>query len=92
MNQLLTAGQCVVTESSFSECTIEKFLGGGGQGEVYEAKVGGRLFALKWYFPASATAQQRNAWRLSLSEALQATDSYGRSSSHPRRMFPGLAT
>ena len=61
MNQLLTVGQCVVTESSSSECTIEKFLGGGGQGEVYEAKVGGRLFALKWYFQASATAQQRNA-------------------------------
>ena len=59
MNQLLTTGQCVVTESSSNTCTVEKFLGGGGQGEVYEANVEGKPFALKWYFPASATAQQR---------------------------------
>src|SRR5271166_2425467 len=59
MNQLLTTGQCVVTESSSNTCTVEKFLGGDGQGEVYEANVEGKPFALKWYFPASATAQQR---------------------------------
>jgi DNA-binding helix-hairpin-helix protein with protein kinase domain len=42
-------------------CTAEKFLGGGGQGEVYRADLGGKKVALKWYFPAQATPEQREA-------------------------------
>jgi serine/threonine protein kinase len=42
-------------------CEVEKFLGGGGQGEVYRAVLGGKPVALKWYFPASATPEQRKA-------------------------------
>lgn len=51
MHDLLTIGQTVHTESVNLPCTIEKFLGGGGQGEVYQANLGGRSVALKWYFP-----------------------------------------
>jgi len=39
----------------------EQFLGGGGQGEVYSATLGGKAVALKWYYPASATPEQRKA-------------------------------
>jgi eukaryotic-like serine/threonine-protein kinase len=42
-------------------CQVEKFLGGGGQGEVYQATLDGKPVALKWYFTASATVEQRKA-------------------------------
>src|SRR5205085_9992055 len=47
--------------SSGMVCEVEKFLGGGGQGEVYRATLGGKPVALKWYFSASATSEQRRA-------------------------------
>ncbi|MBS1721069.1 MAG: protein kinase [Armatimonadetes bacterium] len=40
---------------------IIRLLGAGGQGEVYAADVGGEVLALKWYYPASATKEQRAA-------------------------------
>jgi DNA-binding helix-hairpin-helix protein with protein kinase domain len=40
---------------------VETFLGGGGQGEVYRADLDGKKVALKWYFPAQATPEQRAA-------------------------------
>ena len=52
-------GQVVQTEISGQPCQVEKFLGGGGQGEVYQARWAGGSFALKWYFPQTATADQR---------------------------------
>ncbi|HKQ51089.1 MAG TPA: hypothetical protein VJT74_01880 [Pyrinomonadaceae bacterium] len=61
MSQILEAGQKVRTESTGLGCEVLKFLGGGGQGEVYAAAVGGRPVALKWYYAASATAEQRLA-------------------------------
>jgi DNA-binding helix-hairpin-helix protein with protein kinase domain len=61
MNQILEPGKKVRTESSRIVCQVEKFLGGGGQGEVYQASLDGKPVALKWYFPASATAEQRKA-------------------------------
>src|SRR4029079_102917 len=33
----------------------------GGQGEVYQAQLAGKPVALKWYYPASATADQQKA-------------------------------
>lgn len=51
MNEILRPGQTVRTQSSGIACTVEKFLGGGGQGEVYQANLGGKPIALKWYFP-----------------------------------------
>jgi eukaryotic-like serine/threonine-protein kinase len=61
MNQLLKPKQKVRTLSSGMDCEVEMFLGGGGQGEVYRATLGGKPVALKWYFPQAATDEQRNA-------------------------------
>jgi len=61
MNQILKPKQTVQTETTGLPCTVEQFLGGGGQGEVYRAKLSGQPVALKWYFPASATPEQRDA-------------------------------
>ena len=58
---ILKDGQTVQTVTSRMPCTAEKFLGGGGQGEVYRANLGGQKVALKWYFPAQATVEQRAA-------------------------------
>ncbi len=38
---------------------VEAFLGGGTQGEVYRAQLGGKSIALKWYFAQQATSAQR---------------------------------
>src|SRR5205085_3606927 len=59
MSEILKPGQSVHTQSSGLECRVERLLGGGGQGEVYRATLSGQAMALKWYFPASATADQR---------------------------------
>ena len=61
MYQMLKAGQSVQTETTGMACTIKRFIGGGGQGEVYRAELGGDSVALKWYFPTSATDDQRRA-------------------------------
>jgi len=58
---ILKDGQTVHTVTSRMPCTVEEFLGGGGQGEVYRANLGGQKVALKWYFPAQATPEQRSA-------------------------------
>jgi len=42
-------GQVLRTEGG-RECKVERFLGSGGQGEVYQVSVDGRAYALKWYF------------------------------------------
>lgn len=51
MNQLLTLQQTLHLQQSGLECTVERFLGGGAQGEVYEVTLAGQALALKWYFP-----------------------------------------
>jgi len=61
MNQLLKLRQTVQAESLGLPCQVDRFLGGGGQGEVYEALLGGKRVALKWYFPPQATTEQRIA-------------------------------
>ena len=60
MNELLQPNQ-VVQSRSGQPCIVVKFLGGGGQGEVYQAQWGGSDFAIKWYYEQSATADQRSA-------------------------------
>ncbi|MCY2990565.1 MAG: serine/threonine protein kinase [Planctomycetota bacterium] len=61
MNELLKLGQVVQTKISGQPCQVEKFLGGGGQGEVYAAKWTGGSFALKWYFPHAVSDEQRDS-------------------------------
>jgi DNA-binding helix-hairpin-helix protein with protein kinase domain len=61
MNELLKSGQIVQTKMSGQPCKVKKFIGGGGQGEVYEAEWSGDLFALKWYYTNIATDEQRQA-------------------------------
>jgi DNA-binding helix-hairpin-helix protein with protein kinase domain len=56
MDQILS--QTLPTETG-RQCVVEKLLGSGGQGEVYQARVDGQPFALKWYFPLLATPEQR---------------------------------
>lgn len=51
MSQLLKPGQILRTASSQMPCTVTHFLGGGGQGEVYQADLKGQAVALKWYRP-----------------------------------------
>lgn len=38
MSNLLKRGQVLRSRHSGQTCTVEDFLGGGGQGEVYRAK------------------------------------------------------
>src|SRR6185503_20024152 len=61
MDQILKPGQKVRTSASHGNCVVEKYLGGGGQGEVYQAQLEGKPVALKWYYPASATTDQQKA-------------------------------
>ncbi|RME52999.1 MAG: serine/threonine protein kinase [Caldilineae bacterium] len=58
MNQLLRPGQTAIAQTSGLTCVVERFLGGGGQGEVYAARLTDPAqnrsqtpVALKWYFP-----------------------------------------
>ncbi len=63
METILATGDLVELETHHMRCRVESFLGGGGQGEVYQVLVLGsgpeRRFALKWYFPYMATTGQR---------------------------------
>jgi len=58
MNQLLQPNQALHTQTSQTLCTVDHLIGGGGQGEVYAARLGdparGRAqtpVALKWFYP-----------------------------------------
>jgi len=58
MNQLLKEKQILAIDSK-DNCVVEKFLGSGGQGEVYKINIQGNPYALKWYFPKQATEEQK---------------------------------
>ena len=58
MDGMLKIGQELKSENGF-EYTVAKKLGEGGQGEVYEVNQGQNIYALKWYFPNTATADQK---------------------------------
>ncbi len=63
MNHLLPTNQTIILDQA--SVTIEKFLGSGAQGEVYQVLVDNKPFALKWYVPkAASTDQKENLDRL----------------------------
>lgn len=74
-NQLLQPHQSVQTLTSGASCKIEKLLGAGGQGEVYEAKLGTETVALKWYFPHYLQSDPEIRNRLQKAIELGAPDS-----------------
>ncbi len=53
----LRRGQ-VVRSHTGKSYVVKEFLGSGGQGEVYKAQASGSDYAVKWYFPHSATETQ----------------------------------
>jgi serine/threonine protein kinase len=61
--ELLRTGQVVLTVNSRQPCVVMKFLGGGGQGEVYAVELSGKPMAVKWYFPYTATKEQWESLR-----------------------------
>ena len=46
----------ILTSESGNKYEVVSLLGAGGQGEVYDVKLGSNHYALKWYFKGSATA------------------------------------
>jgi DNA-binding helix-hairpin-helix protein with protein kinase domain len=57
MSDTLKGNQSLAAESG-SSATVERLLGSGGQGEVYQVQWQGKPYALKWYYPHTATEQQ----------------------------------
>jgi len=53
----LRRGQ-VVRSHTGKSYVIKEFLGSGGQGEVFKAHTSGKDYAVKWYYPHSATENQ----------------------------------
>ena len=61
MTQALDTKTTLIAHTSKLPCKIQRLLGSGGQGEVYEATLSGKPVALKWYHPQIATAFQQKA-------------------------------
>jgi hypothetical protein len=59
--RMLEEGQELTVEGAGATCRVGALLGGGSQGEVYEAELDGSAVALKWYFPTWASVGQRRA-------------------------------
>ena len=60
---LLKIGQELTTELDREIIRVEKYLGGGGQGEVYIVSTSKGNQALKWYNARNATEEQKNSIR-----------------------------
>lgn len=54
-------GDELTAVSSDGTVTVQELLGSGGQGEVYKVTYSGEDYALKWYFPHTATESQRKS-------------------------------
>ena len=71
MAWLLPIGSSLECEGIPQPLRILRGLGGGGQGQVFEAELGGEAMAVKWYYP---TAIQRDpGLRRRLEESIRAT-------------------
>lgn len=61
MIESLQTGQILTSEANNEVATVGKLLGSGGQGEVYQVHWHNKPYALKWYYPHTATnGQLRN--------------------------------
>jgi len=60
MREILKPGQTLTTKLG-SPCKVIRYLGSGGQGEVFEAGWSGGTYALKYYYKESATHEQASA-------------------------------
>lgn len=58
MHRSFKEQQKVITKKR-QHLTVVKFLGSGGQGEVYEVLLEGRRLALKWYYLQTGTEKQK---------------------------------
>ncbi|MFD9716263.1 protein kinase [Streptomyces sp. NPDC059076] len=58
MSGMLDSGAKLTTDTG-EEVSVADMLGAGGQGEVYRVKTRAGDKALKWYYPACATPEQR---------------------------------
>ncbi len=60
---MLTVGQQITLDVSGRTARVERLIGEGGQGTVYEASIEGEPsnLALKWYFPHTGTSGQRSS-------------------------------
>lgn len=59
MEGSLKIGTALNSESS-NKYVVNKLLGSGGQGEVYDVECAGKHYALKWYFKHMATKEQKD--------------------------------
>ena len=59
MDGSLKAGTILSSESG-NKYVVNKLLGAGGQGEVYDVENGGKHYALKWYYKHTATTSQKD--------------------------------
>lgn len=59
MKTRLSSG--ILIRAGSNHYRVGKFLGSGGQGEVFEATKDGKSYAIKWYYPSNATLGQRQA-------------------------------
>lgn len=64
MSEMLRIGQTLRAVTSGIDCQVVQPIGGGGQGEVYQALLDKKHVALKWYFSSTATKEQRIALEL----------------------------
>lgn len=58
MDGQLKTGEKLISEYD-NRYEVQKLLGAGGQGEVYDVVCDGKHYALKWYFKHTATAEQK---------------------------------
>lgn len=59
MSHIFSVGQTIKTVTSGVDCVIKRYIGGGGQGEVYEVELAKKPMALKWYYPETAKPDQK---------------------------------
>ena len=63
LSGILSPGDKIRIDSA-TECRVEELLGAGGQGEVYGVTINGSRYALKWYYPHTASQDQWDTLRV----------------------------